>query len=287
MLQNTIGEGAFGAVKRAIFDTPSRVVVVKIYKDIGQQADLDALQEAIMCEKFRECEFIVKILDIMVVTEDPRRQFGLVFEEFGQDTWQLLKTQGAFDAMNLREAACSMLLAFEAMHGKGVVHTDVKPTNVLCKGGAYKLADLGCATMAVKEHRNKTINVQTLQYRAPEVLFGRSDWSYPIDMWSFALTLINLCRMLFNMDKPADSAKMTKQQYWMVLSEQLGPPPANVAKSWPHFPREQTIGSPRGWPLEVTSRLNQGMDLILDCLLYNSARRPSAQEALRHEYFLE
>jgi serine/threonine protein kinase len=50
--------------------------------------------------------------------------------------------------------------------------------------GLLKLGDFGLARHLGDEGRKYTNRVVTLWYRAPELLLGTTDYSWPIDMWS-------------------------------------------------------------------------------------------------------
>ncbi|CCM00344.1 uncharacterized protein FIBRA_02374 [Fibroporia radiculosa] len=52
-----------------------------------------------------------------------------------------------------------------------------------------KIADLGNATPS---HRHFTEDIQTRQYRSPEVILGRTDWGATADIWSAACVIFEL-----------------------------------------------------------------------------------------------
>ena len=100
-----------------------------------------------------------------------------------------------------------MLEAIQFLHSMSLVHTDLKPENVLLvsrefttqqvgnkkvripKSTAIKLIDFGCATYDDDEHKSDVI--ATRQYRAPEVILGLP-WSYPSDIWSVGCIVAEL-----------------------------------------------------------------------------------------------
>lgn len=100
-----------------------------------------------------------------------------------------------------------MLEAISFLHSMKLVHTDLKPENVLLVNGSYsvqqvgkkkvriprdnaiKLIDFGCATYDDDEHKSDLI--ATRQYRAPEVIMGLP-WSYPSDIWSVGCIVAEL-----------------------------------------------------------------------------------------------
>ncbi len=80
--------------------------------------------------------------------------------------------------------------ALSFAHGRGVLHRDVKPQNVLVLPTSWVLADFGIARLVDSEH---TASVETFTYRhaAPQVLDGLPPTAAD-DIWSLGSTLYTL-----------------------------------------------------------------------------------------------
>lgn len=106
----------------------------------------------------------------------------LVMEQVVGPTLAEEMRRGPFDAGPLRRLGTELLAALGAAHGAGLVHRDVKPSNVLMAAdGSAKLADFGIAK-AVVDEETATLSVElttagqtlgTVAYMAPERLAGR------------------------------------------------------------------------------------------------------------------
>nr|XP_027193942.1 cyclin-dependent kinase 1-like [Dermatophagoides pteronyssinus] len=97
--------------------------------------------------------------------------------------------------------AWQILNAVAVCHSRGIVHRDLKPANVLWgKNDELKIADFGLARFV----RNRLLSeshtipqtgeVQTMWYRAPEVLLGDEKYGMLIDDWSVGCIIAEMFR---------------------------------------------------------------------------------------------
>lgn len=87
-----------------------------------------------------------------------------------------------------------MFLGLEHCHSRGVLHRDIKGSNLLVDdNGILKIADFGLATFFRRDQKQVlTSHVVTLWYRAPELLLGATQYGVEIDMWSAGCIIAEL-----------------------------------------------------------------------------------------------
>lgn len=140
-----LGSGTFGECFRATIGVED--VVVKIPRG-GEHKD--AAAEAYVLDRAAGHPRIVTLLDCCLF--GPR--YGLVFAPHGRDLRHWLRTRPQeFSPAAVREILAQALEGLAFLHDRvGVVHTDVKPANMLCvweaSGPNLRLADFGEAAEA-------------------------------------------------------------------------------------------------------------------------------------------
>lgn len=91
-----------------------------------------------------------------------------------------------------------LALGLAEIHRIGIVHGDVKPSNVLVtESGEPKLADFGLARLGRRDGRHSRLEsfVGTLAYAAPELFLESTEAGVASDVYSLGVVLYELCTL--------------------------------------------------------------------------------------------
>ncbi|KAI6648867.1 Serine/threonine-protein kinase PRP4-like [Oopsacas minuta] len=118
----------------------------------------------------------------------------LVFESLSMNLREVLKKFGKDVGLHIkavRSYANQLLLALKLMKKCNIIHSDIKPDNILVNENKclLKLCDFGSA--CVLKDNDITSYLVSRFYRAPEIILG-CRYDCAIDMWSVACTLYEL-----------------------------------------------------------------------------------------------
>ena len=115
----------------------------------------------------------------------------LVFPFMNYDLGSLIHNQSRpLRSKHAKSALRDLFSALSFVHDQGIIHRDVKPSNLLLRSrsGPAFLADFGIAwspsESASEAPSEKITDVGTTVYRPPELLFGHSSYGAALDMWA-------------------------------------------------------------------------------------------------------
>jgi eukaryotic-like serine/threonine-protein kinase len=192
-LQGPIGRGAMGIVWRGRDELLARDVAVKEVQITAHASPADA--EAIYQRTLREARTaarlahpgVVTVFDVVEESGSPWIIMELV-EARSLD--RVITEDGPLPPLEAAELGSDLISALASAHSAGVLHRDVKPSNVLVTTeGKAVLTDFGIATFAEDPAMTQAgMVVGTPGFTAPERV--RGDSATPAaDLWSLGATL--------------------------------------------------------------------------------------------------
>ncbi|WP_066938281.1 serine/threonine-protein kinase [Microtetraspora fusca] len=191
-LVEPVGRGGMGTVWRARDELLDREVAVK---EVRLPLVLDEDLRAELCARTeREGRAtamvahpsVITVFD--VITEDDRP--WIVMELLrAQSLEELVRRVGPLPPQRAAEIGRQVLGALRAVHAKGILHRDVKPSNVLVTDDRAVLTDFGLAALEGDVSITQAgIVLGSAGYIAPERVLGAKA-SPAADLWSLGATL--------------------------------------------------------------------------------------------------
>ena len=109
----------------------------------------------------------------------------------GGTLWETLRKRP--ENVHFMSMSVQLARGMKYLHEKGeMIHRDLKSPNILLNSnGQLKIVDFGLTLMGHAQHNNKTAEVGTLRWMAPEVM-THQPYSYSADVYSFGIILWEL-----------------------------------------------------------------------------------------------
>ncbi|KAK7265616.1 hypothetical protein RJT34_33238 [Clitoria ternatea] len=325
-IHSKMGEGTFGQVLECWDRERKEMVAIKIVRGIKKYREAAMIEIEVLQQLGKHDKGGNRCVQIRNWF-DYRNHICIVFEKLGPSLYDFLRKNNyrSFPIDLVREIGRQLLECIAFMHDLRMIHTDLKPENVLLvspeyvkvpdyksssrspssyfkrvpKSSAIKVIDFGSTTY---EREDQHYIVSTRHYRAPEVILGLG-WSYPCDIWSVGCILVELCtgEALFQTHENLEHLAM--------MERVLGPLPQHMLKRVDRHAEKYVRRGRLDWPEGATSRdsikavmklprlqnlIMQHVDhsagdlihLLQGLLRYDPSERLTAKEALRHSFFL-
>eukprot|EP01059_Diplonema_ambulator_P005526 TRINITY_DN15281_c2_g1_i1.p1 TRINITY_DN15281_c2_g1~~TRINITY_DN15281_c2_g1_i1.p1 ORF type:complete len:359 (+),score=104.59 TRINITY_DN15281_c2_g1_i1:70-1146(+) len=308
-----LGEGTFAKVLLCEDRKVKEEVAVKVVRNVKRYCD-GAEIEAKMLRDIEEAN--VKRLTAFPPLLDhfvERGHYCMVFPHYGPSIYQVLfrNDHAPYTSEAIHAIAYYLLKALSFLHSLRIIHTDIKPENVLFKDRHMVkytngfMSPLNCEIVLVDygsaqyDYEPKGPAIQTRNYRAPEVMATEGNWSMPADMWSVGCMLVELLtgEFIFNTDNT--------MEHLAAIEKLTGPLPSFLtrdrsmfdSRGYVRWPDHTTTPAERAYlahlpplsdqcaPLfDRFSQKNEFLELISAILNPDPIKRLTAKEALRLDF---
>ncbi|KNC76955.1 CMGC/CDK protein kinase [Sphaeroforma arctica JP610] len=275
-----LGEGTYAQVYRGVSTiTGEQCALKEINLDAEEGAPCTAIREASLLRELKHVNIV--ILHDIVHTHT---SMTFVFEYLNMDLKDYIDRAAPYVALtNVRLLFYQLLRALECCARKRILHRDIKPQNILLNEiGELKLADFGLARAKGVPIKSFSHEVVTLWYRPLDILLGSVDYNSSLDIWSAGCILAELVT-----GTPLFPGKDHDSQLTTVFSK-LGTPSPDTwpeLENLPLYSKIWTMYAPKPFTYLVPRLESEGIRLLSEMVVYEPAKRISAKEAMRHEYF--
>jgi serine/threonine protein kinase len=246
----TIGSGGFGTVYLAEDTWIDKRVALKVPHKQGVDFG----------ELLREPRLLASLNHPNIVTiltaEKQENVFFIVMEFVPGETLEaVIARDGALDVARALDYTCQICNAVDHAHRHGVLHRDLRPSNVLVADrGMVKVADFGTSRFLEIAAHGTTV-IGSPPYMAPEQFHGKA--VFASDVYSLGVTMYQMLTgtLPYDTPSPADLDRLMRGEL------QIGPRLRN-----PKVPRAINDIVLKAMAPDIPSRYPRASDLLDDVL---------------------
>jgi len=178
-----------------------------------------------------------------------------------------------------------LLRALAHIHASSICHRDIKPQNLLVnpQTAVLKLCDFGSAKQLVPGEPNVSY-ICSRYYRAPELIFGATDYTCSIDVWSAGCVLAELM-----MGQPIFPGESGVDQLVEIIKLLGTPTKESIKEMNPNY-TEFKFPTIKAHPWSKVFKKNtpaNAIDMCSALLEYSPKKRFTAWDSLTHTFFDE
>ncbi|XP_077148811.1 serine/threonine-protein kinase Sgk1-like [Ranitomeya variabilis] len=183
--QKILSQGGYGKVILVSDLVNEGLQAIKIMDKSSCREDIFSRELEVM-RMAAGCPYLMSMRAYMETPVD----YGIAMDYMaGGDLFNHMKDSKLFNTQTTRLFAAEMVCGLQYLHEHGVIHSDVKPDNILIQDtGHIKISDFGCSAINVFENGIVNKFTGTKGYIAPEIM-DRQGYTHLADSFSFGVIL--------------------------------------------------------------------------------------------------
>jgi glycogen synthase kinase 3 beta len=279
-----IGNGSFGVVYQAtIAETGETVAIKKVFQDRRyKNRELQIMKEL-------HHPNVISVRHAFYTTGDNADELYLnvVMDYIPETVYRVVKHYNRMrqpvPILLVKLYAYQIMRSLAYIHPLGICHRDIKPQNLLVDTTKHilKLCDFGSAKKLVPGEPNVSY-ICSRYYRAPELIFGSTDYSPALDVWSAGCVVAELLlgQPLF----PGESGVDQLVEIIKVLGTPTREQIQDMNPNYTEFRFPQIRQHP--WNRVFRAKTpTDAIDFVATLLVYSPQLRPKPLTALLHPFF--
>jgi len=218
-------------------------------------------------------------------SESTRTVFPFIFTNLYKVIVKANVREEKLHEKDIKKIMKQLMEALHHCHKNGVIHVDVKPSNILMQGTDIKLCDFSHSIDLVSGMDRSDTYGPTYDYRPPELLLGDKEMSYAVDIWQAGCVFAEMALGARPFGGKFDS------QIMGTIYSRLGVP--KMKDRWrlsdafkKNGDKIRKYHEKYGLRKRLTGVLSNGaLDLLFRMLVYDPTKRITSYECLQHVYF--
>eukprot|EP00931_Biecheleriopsis_adriatica_P052195 TRINITY_DN30339_c0_g1_i1.p1 TRINITY_DN30339_c0_g1~~TRINITY_DN30339_c0_g1_i1.p1 ORF type:complete len:372 (+),score=69.22 TRINITY_DN30339_c0_g1_i1:51-1118(+) len=290
--QRVLGKGSFGVVYQAQIIETQEIVAIKSIRMQEKDREVQILKELdghpnIVCLKG------AFLSDEGTATDQAGQggtRLNLVLEFLSDTLHRVIKHYNQLgkrmDHFYAKLYQFQLVRGLAFVHGRGIVHCDIKPQNLLLDGKSQtlKICDFGTAKRMIFSEQQRPY-MCSRYYRAPELILGAVNYTTSVDLWSAGCVFAELI-----LGQPLFTGKDGIDQLVQIIKV-LGTPSSQQLRAMnPNYPEYEFTPVVKPHPWEQVLRgwaPPAANDLVGQMLTYDPAARLPPLHILMHAFFSE
>lgn len=280
------GNGAFGMVYQAKDTKNGKIVAIKkVFQDKRyKNRELSILKEL----KHSNCCYLYDYF-YTTASDNPDEEYLNLIMDFMPET--LYKELRSYSKMHrqmplllIKLYSYQIIRGLAYIHALGICHRDMKPQNILTDPETHelKICDFGSAKKLVAGEPNVSY-ISSRPYRAPELIFGATEYTPAIDLWSSGCVIAELV-----LQQPIFAGDSSLEQIVEIIKVLGTPNKSQIIAMNPEYTEYRfPVIKPESWDkvFKGKNMPKEFMDLISKMLMFAPDKRTKPIYLLGHPFF--
>jgi len=278
-----LGEGTYGCVYKVQHKITGEICALKkITRSTDEEGiPINAIREAVLLKRLSH-KNVIKVKDVKYNMQSGKIYF--LMEYLDHDLKSFIE-KCLLPLALIHSLAHQLLCGIDYLHSQNVLHRDIKPQNILVNqsNGNLKICDFGLARPLTLPLGPLTTAIQTLWYRAPEILLGCKNYSVGVDIWSAGCVIAEIAagQPIFKQSSEIGMIFLIFQVLGTVDESNSLYTAPYFSKKFPKYNENRL----RQYLLHYGVNDDDLIDLLQNMLVLDPEKRISIKAALEHRYF--